>query len=59
MLALNDYFKHYKIFNEETYWDVVPSVDIGCRELFNMEMVRNDMGDGYFNEMILCQFCYN
>ncbi|HGN2057539.1 TPA: terminase family protein [Proteus mirabilis] len=55
----NDYFKHYKIFNEETYWDVVPSVDIGCRELFNMEMVRNDMGDGYFNEMILCQFFYN
>ncbi|HEJ9545108.1 TPA: terminase family protein [Proteus mirabilis] len=52
----NDYFKHHKIFNEVTYWDVVPSVDTGCRELFEMEIVRNNMGDDYFNEMILCQF---
>lgn len=55
-IADNDYFKHHKVFNEETFWDVVPSFDIGCRELFDMVVVRNYMGDDYFNEMILCQF---
>ncbi|WP_368875383.1 terminase large subunit domain-containing protein [Proteus mirabilis] len=52
----NDYFKHHKVFNEETYWDVVPSINIGCYNFLNMGNIRNNMGDDNFNEMILCQF---
>ncbi|HEK2841525.1 TPA: terminase family protein [Proteus mirabilis] len=55
-IADNDCFKHHKIFNEETYWDVVPSINIGCYNFLNMGNIRNDMGDDNFNEMILCQF---
>lgn len=52
----NEYFKHHKVFNEETYWDVVPSINIGCYNFLNMGNIRNNMGDDNFNEMILCQF---
>ena len=52
----NDYFKQHKVFNEETYWDVVPSINIGCYNFLNMGNIRNNMGDDNFNEMILCQF---
>lgn len=55
-IADNDYFKHHKIFDEETYWDVVPSINMECYNFLNMENIRNDKGDDYFNEMILCQF---
>ncbi|WP_284282507.1 terminase large subunit domain-containing protein [Proteus mirabilis] len=55
-IADNDYFKHHKIFDEETYWDVVPSINIGCYNFLNTGNIRNDMGDDNFNEMILCQF---
>ncbi|MCS6751433.1 terminase family protein, partial [Proteus mirabilis] len=54
-IADNDYFKHHKIFDEETYWDVVPSINREFYNFLNMENIRNDRGDDYFNEMMLCQ----
>lgn len=51
-----NYFKHHRVFNEITYWDVVPTISVECRKFFNMKKIRNNMGDDNFNEMILCQF---
>ena len=39
-IADNDYFKHHKIFDEETYWDVVPSINMGCYNFLNMENIK-------------------